>query len=249
MSDPWAIETHQRTISTVHNVNARQNGGFAVFERELLVRMIDSGIVGVIRTPTPDTARRAVEAVMLGGITTVEITFTVPNAAAVVREVARSVGSDVLLGAGTITDTDRAKAAIDAGARFIVAPNTDVATITTAHAKGALAIPGALTPTEVVNAVRAGADAVKIFPVSAFGPSYVKALLGPLPGVVLMPTGGIEPENIFDHLAAGAKMLGVGGTLVDPKCVAAGDYAAITRKAREFLDAYLEAKARLARTG
>jgi 2-dehydro-3-deoxyphosphogluconate aldolase/(4S)-4-hydroxy-2-oxoglutarate aldolase len=229
MSDPWAIETHQRTISTVHDVNAHQNGGFAVFERELLVRMIDSGIVGVIRTPTPDTARRAVEAVMLGGI--------------------KTVGSDVILGAGTITDTDRAKAAIDAGARFIVAPNTDVATITTAHAKGALAIPGALTPTEVVSAVRAGADAVKVFPISVFGPSYIKALLGPLPGVVLMPTGGIEPGNIFDYLAAGAKMLGVGGTLVDPKCVTAGDYAAITRKAREFVDAYLEATARLARTG
>lgn len=214
-----------------------------------LERMMRSGVVGVIRTPTPDTALRAAQAVLAGGLDVVEITFTVPNAVQLVERLAKSIGSDVLLGAGTVTDAEKAKAAIDAGAQFIVAPNTDPDTITTAAALGAVAIPGALTPTEVVNAVHAGADAVKIFPISVFGPSYLKALRGPLPDVILVPTGGIEPETVYDYFAAGAAMVGVGGTLVEPKLVAAGDYAAITDRARAFARAVREARERLARGG
>jgi 2-dehydro-3-deoxyphosphogluconate aldolase/(4S)-4-hydroxy-2-oxoglutarate aldolase len=216
---------------------------------EMLKRMTESGVVGVIRTPTPDMALKAVEAVMAGGMNVVEIAFTVPDAVAVLRHVAKSVGKDVILGAGTITDAEKAKAAVGAGARFIVAPNTDPDTITTAVALGAVAIPGALTPTEVVNAVHAGADAVKIFPISVFGPSYLKALHGPLPDVLLMPTGGIEPENLYDYLAAGAAMVGVGGTLVEPRLLAAGDYEGIADRARVFMDAVRDARARLAKRG
>jgi len=214
-------------------------------EHPLLRKMLQNGIVGVVRTPTPETAARAVEAVVSGGIKVVEITFTVPNATKVLETVAASTGDDVVLGAGTVTDSEKAKAAIRAGARFIVAPNTDPATIATAHALGALAIPGALTPTEVVMAMNAGADAVKVFPISVFGPSYLKALRAPLPHVVLMPTGGVETDNVFDYLEAGAQLLGVGGTLVESKHIATGNYEAIARKARSFVDAYNEAMTRL----
>jgi 2-dehydro-3-deoxyphosphogluconate aldolase/(4S)-4-hydroxy-2-oxoglutarate aldolase len=215
--------------------------------KALLERMLASGIVGVVRTPSPETAQRAVQAVVAGGMDVVEVTFTVPNAVDVLREVARSIGSDVLLGAGTVTDAEKAKAAIDAGARFIVAPNMDPDTVTTAVALGAVAIPGALTPTEVVNAMRAGADVVKVFPISVFGPSYLKALRGPLPDVLLMPTGGIEVENLYDYFAAGAAIVGVGGTLVQPKLVAAGEYATITERAKRFVEGVRDARARLAR--
>ena len=214
--------------------------------KALLGRMIDCGVVGVIRTPTPETAQKAVEAVMAGGMSVVEITFTVPNAADLLRRLAHSIGSDVLLGAGTVTDAEKAKAAIDAGARFVVAPNTDPDTIRTAAALGAVAVPGALTPTEVVSAMHSGAYAVKIFPISVFGPSYLKALRGPLPDAILMPTGGIEVEDLYDYFAAGAAMVGVGGTLVEPRLVAAGDYDAITERARRFIEAVREARARLA---
>lgn len=212
----------------------------------LLQTLLKHGIVGVVRTPSPDTAKRAVEAVLAGGIRVVEITFTVPDATKVIASVASTLGNDVVLGAGTVTNAEKAKAAIGAGAKFIVAPNTDPSTISTSRACGVLAIPGALTPTEVVNAVNAGADAVKIFPASVFGPSYLKALRGPLPDVVLMPTGGVEPGNLYDYLAAGAKLLGAGGTLVEPRLVAAGDFAAISRKAKAFVDAFDAAVSRLA---
>ena len=203
---------------------------------QMLNRMVESGIVAVVRTPSEETAIKAVEAVMKGGLNAIEITFTVPNAVEAIRAVAKSVGPEVILGAGTVTDADKAKAAIDAGATYIVAPNTDEETIKTTVSMGALAIPGALTPTEVVNAVNAGADAVKIFPASAVGPDYIKALKGPLPNVKYVPTGGIDLDNIPAYVKAGAAMFGVGGTLVNSKLVAEGDYAAITERAKKFAE-------------
>ena len=209
----------------------------------LLKRMIECGIVAVVRTPSEESAIRSVEAVMAGGLDAIEITFTVPNAVEVIRAVAQNVGPDVILGAGTVTDAEKARAAIEAGASYIVAPNTDEETIKTAVSMGALAIPGALTPTEVVHAVNAGADAVKIFPASAVGPDYIKALKGPLPNVHYVPTGGIDLDNIPAYVKAGAAMFGVGGTLVDKKLVAAGDYATITERAKAFAKVLKEARA------
>ena len=209
---------------------------------QMLEKMIDCGIVAVVRTPSDETARKAVEAVMAGGVIVVEITFTVPNAVDVIRKVAGSIGPDVILGAGTVTDADKARAAIDAGARFIVAPNTDIPTIEVSREMGAVVIPGAFTPTEVVVADAAGADAVKIFPASAVGPDYIKALRGPLPNVKYVPTGGIGLDNIPDYVKAGAVMFGVGGTLVDKKLVEAGDYATITRRAEAFNEVIRQAR-------
>ena len=211
----------------------------------LLERMTDCGIIAVVRTPSPDTAQKAVEACIAGGLNTVEVTFTVPNAVDVIEAVAATVGSEVILGAGTVTDAQKAKAAIEAGARFIVAPNTDPDTIRMAASLDAVSIPGALTPTEVVIAINAGADAVKIFPASAFGPSYIKAIRGPLPDVKFVPTGGINLENIPAYVKAGAAMFGVGGNLVDLDLIAAGRYEAIAERARAYVDAVRRARAEM----
>jgi 2-dehydro-3-deoxyphosphogluconate aldolase / (4S)-4-hydroxy-2-oxoglutarate aldolase len=212
--------------------------------QDLLDRIVEGGIVAVVRTPDADTARRAVDAVLAGGVTAVEVTFTVPDAAAVIRSVAADLPDGVVLGAGTVTDAERARIAIEAGARFIVSPNTDASTIQTAVQKGVVAIPGALTPTEIVNAVSAGADAVKIFPATSFGPGYIKALRGPLPDVIYCPTGGVDLDNIPDYVAAGAAMFGIGGNLVDLKLISAGRYDEITDRARRFVDAVREARQR-----
>ncbi len=209
----------------------------------LLERMESCGIVAVVRTPSPETAKQGVEACIAGGIDVVEVTFTVPNAVDVIRSLAESIGPDVILGAGTVTDAGKARSAIEAGAQFIVAPNTDPETIETAAALDAVTIPGALTPTEVVVAVNAGADAVKIFPASAFGPSYIKAIRGPLPDVKLVPTGGIDLGNIPDYVKAGACMFGIGGNLVDLKLIEAGDYDAIADRARAYIDVIAKARA------
>jgi 2-dehydro-3-deoxyphosphogluconate aldolase / (4S)-4-hydroxy-2-oxoglutarate aldolase len=206
-------------------------------KQKCLDRLISSGIVVVVRTSSPDTARRAVEAVLAGGITAVEVTFTVPDAAEVIRDLAGSLGDTVVLGAGTVTDTDLAARAIDAGATFLVAPNTDPDTIALANRCEVVAIPGALTPTEVVTAVKAGAPAVKIFPAMAVGPGYIAALRGPLPNVVYCPTGGIDLSNIKAYIEAGAQMLGVGGCLVDTRLIADGRYDEITERAKKFVEA------------
>ena len=214
---------------------------------DILRNILDGGIVAVVRTSSPEGAERAVEAVLNGGIRVVEVTFTVPGATDVIQRLAGTIGDDVVLGAGTVTNEERARAAIDAGATFIVAPNTDAETIRTAVNMDAVAIPGALTPTEVVAAVNAGADAVKIFPASAFGPSYIKALRGPLPDVHYCPTGGVDLDNIPDYFAAGASMVGIGGNLVDKGLVADGDWAEITRRAQKFADAVQGARTQMER--
>ncbi|MDP6126397.1 MAG: bifunctional 4-hydroxy-2-oxoglutarate aldolase/2-dehydro-3-deoxy-phosphogluconate aldolase [Candidatus Latescibacteria bacterium] len=206
-------------------------------ESHLLGRMEEYGIAAVVRAPSAEVAVKAVDAVIEGGVTVVEITFTVPNAADVIRTVAGGIDDDVILGAGTVTDKGKAESAIDAGAQFVVAPNTDPDTITTSKALGAVCIPGALTPTEVVTAIECGADAVKIFPASVFGPSYLTALRGPLPGVKFMPTGGISLGNMKEFVAAGATMFGIGGNLVSSSSLKSGDYAQITANAKEWMSA------------
>ena len=215
--------------------------------KDILRNILDGGIVAVVRTSSPEGAERAVEAVLNGGIRVVEVTFTVPGATDVIRRLAGTLGDDVVLGAGTVTSEERARAAIDAGATFIVAPNTDAETIRTAVSMDAVAIPGALTPTEVVAAVNAGADAVKIFPASTFGPLYITALRGPLPDVHYCPTGGVDLDNIPDYFAAGASMVGIGGNLVDKGLVADGNWAEITRRAQEFADAVQGARTQMER--
>lgn len=204
-------------------------------ERDLQ-RVIDCGIVAVVRFSEPGPLVDVVRALADGGVTVAEVTFTVPNALDVIREARRQLGDRVLLGAGTVLDPETARAALLAGAEFVVAPNTNVEVIRLCRRYDKLVMPGAFTPTEVVAAWEAGADVVKVFPADVLGPAFFKALRGPLPQVKLMPTGGVDLTTAAEFLKAGAVCLGVGGQLVEPKAVAAGNFARITQLARQYTE-------------
>jgi 2-dehydro-3-deoxyphosphogluconate aldolase / (4S)-4-hydroxy-2-oxoglutarate aldolase len=204
-------------------------------DRESVLKgIIDCGIVAVVRAESAELASKALRAALEGGVYVVEVTMTVPGAVEVIRDLAHNLGRDVILGAGTVLDPKTAQDCMDAGARFIVSPNTNPATIAAVKSGGAVAIPGALTPTEVLTAWQAGADVIKIFPGNAVGPSYIKDLHGPFPYIPFMPTGGVDLTTARDWLAAGAVALGVGGALIDKKLMAAGNFAEITARARRF---------------
>jgi 2-dehydro-3-deoxyphosphogluconate aldolase/(4S)-4-hydroxy-2-oxoglutarate aldolase len=207
-----------------------------------LQRILDGGIVAVVRSESAGSLIQVVEALAEGGVTAAEITFTVPGALGVIQEVRRALGGRIVLGAGTVLDPETARAALLAGAEYIVAPTVNLEVIRLCRRYDKLIMPGAFTPTEALTAWEAGADIVKIFPADVGGPAYLKALRGPLPQVRLMPTGGVNLETAEAFLKAGACCLGVGGQLVDPKLIQAGDfgrireiasqYVAIVRKAR-----------------
>ncbi|MFM8274203.1 MAG: bifunctional 4-hydroxy-2-oxoglutarate aldolase/2-dehydro-3-deoxy-phosphogluconate aldolase [Gemmata sp.] len=201
-----------------------------------LQRVTDCGIVAVVRFSSPDPLVEAVKALAAGGVTVAEVTLTVPNALDVIRAAKRELGDRVLLGAGTVLDPETARAALLAGAEFVVAPNTNVDVIRLCRRYDKLVMPGAFTPTEVLTAWDAGADVVKVFPADVVGPAFFRALKGPLPQVKLMPTGGVDLTTAPEFLRAGAVCLGVGSQLIEPKAVAAGDFARITSLARQYAD-------------
>ncbi len=214
-------------------------------DREFVLRgIIECGIAAVVRAESAELASKALRAVIEGDINVVEITMTVPGAINAIRSLANELADDVILGAGTVLDPQTCHDCVDAGARFIVSPNTDPDTISAARSSGAVAIPGALTPTEVLTAWRAGADIIKIFPGNVVGPSYIRDLHGPFPEIPLMPTGGVDLTTARAWLQAGAVALGVGGALVDKKLVAAGDFAEITERARQFRKIVMDFKAK-----
>jgi 2-dehydro-3-deoxyphosphogluconate aldolase/(4S)-4-hydroxy-2-oxoglutarate aldolase len=205
--------------------------------KETLRRILEAGVIPVIRVSSAGEALDAARAVREGGLAVIEITMTVAGAVDVIREVDRSLGKDVLVGAGTVLDTAAAEKVLDAGARFVVSPVFDAGVVATAKRRGAVVIPGALTPTEILAAWSAGADMVKVFPVSQMGgPAYIKALKGPLPHVPLVPTGGVNLQNVGDFFRAGAAAVGVGGELIDKKAVAEKNFGLIAETARKFLD-------------
>jgi len=196
------------------------------------------GLVPVIRTSSAETAMRAVEAVLDGGIQCVEITMTVDRAIYALEQVANKHGDNVLLGAGTVLDPETARSCMLAGANFFVTPSLNLKTIEMAKRYSKAIIPGALTPTEILTAWEAGADAVKVFPCNAVGgASYIKALKGPFPQIEVVPTGGVTLETVGAFLQAGACAVGVGGELVDAKSIAAGGYQIFTERARQFVEA------------
>ena len=203
-------------------------------KQHLLDRILDCGIVAVVRAPSAELAFKAIDAAVAGGVNVVEVTFTVPGALDIIRETASKKSEDVILGAGTVLSAESAADAIEAGAEFIVSPNTDVGTIEATKSKGVPSFPGALTPTEVFTAWQAGGDVIKIFPGNIVGPGYLKDLHGPLPDVPLMPTGGVNLDTARTWLENGAVALGVGGALIDKKLMAAGNFGEITDRARKF---------------
>lgn len=200
-----------------------------------LKRILDGGIVAVVRFGASEPLVKVVEALALGGVTAAEITFTVPDAVEVIRQVRREVGDSVVLGAGTVLDPETARAAILAGAEYIVAPIVNLDVIRLCRRYDKVVMPGAFTPTEVVSAWEAGADVVKVFPAEVGGPPYLKALRGPLPQVRLMPTGGVDLSTAESFIKAGECCLGIGSSLVDSKAIASGDFTRIRELAAQFV--------------
>ena len=210
---------------------------------EVRQRILEVGIVPVVRASSPQQARMAAEAVCAGGIPIVEITMTVPGAIEVIAQLFCSIGSDVLIGAGTVLDAETGKACFDAGAQFLVSPGFDGPTVELARQRGKLVMAGALTATEVITAFRAGSDFVKIFPCgNVGGPSYIKALKAALPQIPMVPTGGVNLNNAADFLRAGSSAIGVGGELIARAALEAGDAAAIAATARQYIDVVREAR-------
>jgi len=201
-----------------------------------LDRVLDRVIVAIIRSESPESLVEVAEALLAGGVEVMEVTFTVPRATEVLERVAAKLGNRVLLGAGTVLDTETARIALLAGAQFIVSPAVNVPVIELCRRYSKPVMPGAFTPTEVVTAWQAGADIVKVFPSDITGPKYLKALHGPLPQVRLMPTGGVNLDTATDFLQAGACALGIGTALVDPKLVARGELAKIEALARQYVE-------------
>src|SRR3954467_13462982 len=189
-------------------------------KEDQLRRVLDCGIVAVVRSPDSAQLVDVVRALADGGVTGAEITMTVPNALDVLRAARQASSRRVLLGAGTILDPETARAALLAGAEYLVAPTVNLDVIRLCQRYDKLVMPGAFTPTEILTAWEAGADVVKVFPADVVGPAFFKAVRAPLPQVKLMPTGGVDLNTAADFLKAGACCLGVGSQLVEPKAVA-----------------------------
>jgi 2-dehydro-3-deoxyphosphogluconate aldolase/(4S)-4-hydroxy-2-oxoglutarate aldolase len=209
---------------------------------EIVSKIEEVKIIPVVRASSVEEANRAVQAICAGGIPIVEITMTVPNAVSVIRELAKN-RHDVVIGAGTVTDAEQAEACIQAGAQFLVSPGLALSVLAVAKAHDMLAIPGALTPTELMNAQEAGASLVKIFPCgNVGGAKYLKSLKAPFPQSRLIPTGGVNAANAAEFIAAGAFALGVGADLVDAKALREGNLEKITNAARELVTAIAAAR-------
>jgi len=213
----------------------------SILKLKVLGKIVESGLVAVVRAENSDQAARIAEACARGGVAAIEITFTVPGAAVVIEDLAKKCKSDeILLGAGTVLDPETARAAILAGAQFVVSPSLNVETARLCNRYQVPYMPGAGTVREVVEAMEYGADIVKIFPGESLGPAFVKAVKGALPQVSLMPTGGVSLENVAEWIKAGCVAVGVGGNLTSG--AKKGDFQAITDLARQFIEKIKQAR-------
>src|SRR5712691_10048947 len=211
-------------------------------KEDQLRHVLDCGIVAVVRSQDSQQLVEVVRALADGGVTVAEITMTVPGALDVVKQVRAALGDRVLWGAGTILDPETARAAILAGAEYIVAPTVNLDVIRLCRRYDKLVMPGAFTPTEILTAWEAGADIIKVFPADVVGPAFFKAMRGPLPQVRLMPTGGVDLTTAAAFLKAGACCLGVGGQLVEPRAVAEHNFDRIRQLARQYADIVKEVR-------
>lgn len=207
-----------------------------------LQRIVDCGVVAIVRFDRSEELVEAAQAIKAGGVDVIEFTMTTPNALGIIEASAKEFGEEVLLGAGTVLDSETARAAILAGARYIVSPTLDPQVIELCHRYGVIAVPGAFSPTEILAAWELGADLVKVFPAGAMGPGYIKDILSPLPQVRLLPTGGVSLSNVAQFIEAGATAVAAGSSLVDKTAVAERDFARLTAIAREFVTAIRKAR-------
>ena len=212
-------------------------------KREIFNRMVSEGLIPVIRVSSAAEAIDVAHAIKEGGVTLIEITMSVPGAMEAIKELSRKYRDDIIMGAGTILDSETGRAALLAGAQFIVTPTLNFDLIQLAHRYSAVIVPGAMTPTEILTAWNAGADMVKVFPAAQLGgPEYIKALRGPLPQILYVPTGGVNLQNAGAFIKAGSTALGVGGELVDKKAVKEKKFNIITENTRAFLKTIREAR-------
>lgn len=210
--------------------------------KQIIDQLHQSGLVAVMRADQGEGLLAAAQALAAGGVKALEITLTTPGALKAIEKAASSLGPDCLLGAGTVLDAESARAVILAGAQYVVCPIVDLPTIEMCRRYGRPVIPGALSPTEIVQATAAGADLVKIFPAAGLGAQYLKDLAGPLPHIRLMPTGGIGLHNAAEFIRAGAWCLGVGGALLKRDLLAEGRYDQLTSLAAEFVEVIARAR-------
>lgn len=209
-----------------------------MWNKEKAMKLIhDTGLIPIIRVESAETAFKVAEAFLAGNVNIIEVTMSVPGAVEVVKKLIEQFGDKVLIGTGTVLDGKMAEEVIKAGSQFIVSPNYSRELIETAIRHKIPIIPGALTPTEILDAYTMGADAVKVFPCGTVGgASYLKAIRGPLPQIPLVPTGGVNLETAGPMLDAGAYALGVGGAITDKKAIKDGQFEVITENVRKFLD-------------
>ena len=214
-------------------------------EREKIVSGIEAeGLVAIVRVRRPELALPLAKALVAGGIRAVELTMSIPNALEAVRTIDRELGDKILLGVGTVIDDDTCRAAIDAGAKYIISPITRPSLVAAAHALDRPVMLGAYTPTEAQAAHEAGSDFVKIFPADTLGPSYIKSLLAPLPHLKIVPTGGVNLDTMEAYLAAGSAALGTGSALLKKEIIAGENWGELERLAKRFADRMAEMKAK-----
>lgn len=212
---------------------------------DLLSQIKENGIVAIIRGAKPENILPIAQALYEGGVKTLEITVETPKVLSLIEKVSEEYGDDLIVGAGTVLDSETARAAIMAGAKFIFSPTVDEETIKLTKRYGVISIPGALTPTEILKAYESGADVVKVFPANAFGPKYLKDVHGPLPQIPLMPTGGIDLDNIEEYIKHGGIAAGIGSSLVNTKVEMDEAYFKnLTNNASLFVDAVKTARNR-----
>ncbi len=212
---------------------------------ETLAKILEEGVVPVIRVSSAAEAFEVAKAIREGGISVIEVTMSVPGALDVMKEVTQRFGREVLLGAGTILDPETARGALLSGAKFVVTPTLNLEVIRMCKRYSAVVIPGSLTPTEILTAWEAGADLVKVFPIAQVGgPAYIRAVRAPLPQIPLVPTGGVNLQNAGEFIKAGAAAIAAGGELVDKKAVAEKKYSVIAENARSFLSEVKKARAK-----
>jgi 2-dehydro-3-deoxyphosphogluconate aldolase/(4S)-4-hydroxy-2-oxoglutarate aldolase len=203
-------------------------------KREMMELIQKTGVIAIMRAKSSNQLLAAADAIKAGGVQAIEVTMTTPGALDVIRRATERYGAAVLFGVGSVLDPESARAAILAGAQFVVSPTLNLKTIELCHRYSIPVVPGAYTPTEILTAWEAGADMVKVFPASMGGPAYLKAVKAPLPQVKLVPVGGVNLDNTADFIRAGAEVVGVGSALVSQKLLEASDFATLTERARRL---------------
>lgn len=203
---------------------------------EIVKNIIDNSVVAVIRTKHPDKLLRIIEAIYEGGIRNIEITMTVPNALLMIAQVRESTSAEILVGVGSVLDSDTAQKAITAGAQFVVSPIFNKEILETAHKNNVPVMPGCFTPTEIFNAQQEGADIIKVFPADVLGMSFFKSIKAPMPDLKIMPTGGVTLDNAGDWIKAGACAVGIGSALLDERAIEENNYNKLTENAKRIMN-------------